>query len=100
MRGANASCYPVQFLPRCTTVAHSRAVPGDHGICVVSCPGSVMLMTPAQAHMRIEVLSSEGRLSSVTVGEPGVHGDGVAGMHACGVSTPIAAGGAAATAGF
>ena len=35
-----------------------------------------------------------------TVGEPGVQGDVVAGMHGCGVNTPNAAAVAAATCGF
>ena len=36
----------------------------------------------------------------ITVGEPGVQGDVVAGTHGCGVKTPSAAAVAAATCGF
>jgi hypothetical protein len=39
-------------------------------------------------------------LATATVSEPGVHGALVAGMHGCGVRTPLAAAVAAATWGF
>ena len=55
------------------------------------------MITPAQLHMQIEMLSSAGWLPSKTVGAPGVQGEAVAGMQGCGVSTPSAAEVAAAT---
>jgi hypothetical protein len=58
------------------------------------------LITPAHIHIRVEVLSSDGILPSSTVGAPGTQGATVAGMQGIGVSTPIAAAVAAATAGF
>src|SRR4029079_10054362 len=45
----------------------------------------------------IDVLLSAGKFLSRTVGEPGTHGAGVAGMQGCGVRTPSAAAVAAAT---
>ena len=59
-----------------------------------------MLITPAQLHMHLDVLSSIGCLPSMTVGAPGTQGEEVAGMHGIGVSTPNAAAVAAATIGF
>src|SRR5579884_2507281 len=67
---------------------------------VVVWPGSEMVMTPAQLQVQIETLSSAGRLAIMTVGEPGVQGEAVAGMQGCGVSTPAAAAVAAATCGL
>ncbi len=67
---------------------------------VVSWPGMTMLITPAHMHMQVDVLSSIGMLPSSTVGDPGIHGAGVFGTHGIGVSTPIAAAVAAATAGL
>ncbi len=57
-------------------------------------------MTPPQRHMQVQVLFRAGRLARRTVGEPGVQGAGVLGMHGMGVSTPSAAAVAAATAGL
>jgi hypothetical protein len=59
-----------------------------------------MLITPAQLHMHLDVLSSIGCPPSITVGAPGTQGAEVAGMHGIGVNTPIAAAVAAATVGF
>ena len=60
----------------------------------------VMLITPPKLHMHLEILSSAGMLAISTVGAPGTHGDVVAGMQGMGVSAPIAAAVAAATAGL
>ena len=59
-----------------------------------------MLICPAHMHMHIEVLFKTGIPPKVTVGDPGVHGEDVAGMHGIGVKTPSAAVVAAATTGF
>jgi hypothetical protein len=67
---------------------------------VVSCPGIAMLMTPPHMHMHFEVLLSIGTPPNNTVGDPGVHGVVVLGMHGIGVNTPSAAAVAAATVGF
>ena len=45
-------------------------------------------------------MSSANLFESITVLAPGDQGDAVAGMHGCGVRTPIAAAVAAATCGF
>ncbi len=45
----------------------------------------------AQSACQFEVLFSAGMLPSSTVGDPGIQGAGVAGMHGTGVGTPIAA---------
>ena len=58
------------------------------------------VITPAQMQLSVEVLFKAGALHSRTVGDPGTHGAGVAGMHGMGVSTPKAAAVAAATMGF
>jgi hypothetical protein len=47
--------------------------------------------------MHVEVLLRAGLPATITVGEPGVHGDVVTGMHGMGVNTPCAAAVAAAT---
>jgi len=57
-------------------------------------------MTPAQAHINVQLLSSAGVLPIKTVGAPGVQGAGVTGMQGIGVRTPDAAAVAAATVGF
>jgi hypothetical protein len=75
-------------------------IPAAYGIEVCTCPGKVMLTTPAQVHMHVDVLSSIGCPPSITVGAPGTQGADVAGMHGIGVNTPIAAAVAEATAGF
>lgn len=59
-----------------------------------------MLICPAHVHMHIDVLFNTGIPPSVTVGDPGVQGEAVAGMHGMGVSTPNAAVVAAATTGL
>jgi hypothetical protein len=60
----------------------------------------MMVMTPAQLHIHIEVELSAGHFPIVIVGHPGVQGADIAGMQGCGVNTPIAADVAAATWGF
>ena len=57
-------------------------------------------MTPAQVHIRVQVLSNVGKLPRRTVGAPGTHGAGVTGMHGTGVGTPRAAAVAAMNIGF
>ncbi len=54
-------------------------------------------MTPPHVHMHWETFVKTGWPPTVTVGDPGAHGDAVAGMHGCGVNTPNAAAVAAAT---
>lgn len=72
----------------------------DQSTLTVIWPGVTMLISPPQVHMHIDVLSRIGILPAVTVGEPGVHGAAVMGMHGIGVSTPKAAAVAAATSGL
>src|SRR5258708_27243668 len=67
---------------------------------VFTCPGEVMVMTPAHMHMHMEELLRAGCLPIKTVGDPGVHGAVVAGMQGMGVNTPSAAAVAEATVGF
>jgi len=67
---------------------------------VVICPAKVMLTTPPQLHMQVEVLFSAGMLPIMQVAEPGVQGDVVTGMQGMGVSTPRAAAVAEATVGL
>jgi|SRR5678815_4131947 hypothetical protein len=64
------------------------------------CPGSVIVMMPAQLQVQVEMLSSAGWPATCTVAAPGVQGEAVAGMQGCGVSTPSAALVAAATCGL
>lgn len=59
-----------------------------------------MDINPAHMQFSFDVLLSDGKLSSFTVGEPGAHGAGVQGIQGIGVSAPIAAAVAAATDGF
>ena len=54
-------------------------------------PGLEIVITPPYAHAQVEVLFSAGAPPTCTVGEPGVHGAAVTGMHAPGVNTPKAA---------
>ena len=63
-------------------------------------PGFEIVMTPPHVHMHVDELFSAGMLPISTIGDPGVHGDVVTGMHGWGVSTPRAADVAAATCGF
>src|ERR1700733_9392840 len=71
-----------------------------YGICTVSSPASLKVMTPPQMHISCETLSSEGKFTNSKVGAPATQGAGVAGMHGIGVSTPRAAAVAAATVGL
>lgn len=57
-------------------------------------------MTPSQVHMHFDVFVSAGRLPTITVGEPGIHGAAVAGTHGAGEKTPSLAAVAAITTGF
>jgi hypothetical protein len=54
-------------------------------------------MTPSHIHMHLLELFRAGFFEIRTVGEPGIHGAVVTGMHGCGVRTPIAAAVAAIT---
>ena len=56
-------------------------------------------MVPPHAHRQVSVWRSAGWFAIVTVGEPGVQGATVFGMHGIGVSTPAAAAVAAAVGG-
>jgi hypothetical protein len=58
------------------------------------------MITPPQVHMHVEVLFKAGILAMSTVGEPGVQGATITGIHGMGVNTPMAAAVAAATVGF
>ena len=58
------------------------------------------MIIPPHWHMHIEELFSAGSPPISTVGEPGTHGEAVAGIQGIGVSTPIAAAVAAATVGL
>lgn len=78
----------------------SRQSSADHGIMILTCPGEVIEMTPAQAHMHWLVLFRAGWPPIMTVGDPGVQGPVGTGMQGCGVSTPSAAEVAEATWGF
>ena len=86
--------------PAIVVAYHLGALSAAYGIEVCTCPGNVILITPAQLHMHLDVLSSIGWPPSITVGAPGTQGAEVAGMHGIGVNTPMAAAVAAATAGF
>ena len=55
---------------------------------------------PAHAHIHLHDAVRAGKLLIVTVGEPGVHGATVLGMHGIGVKTPNAAAVAEATCGL
>jgi hypothetical protein len=52
------------------------------GTITVNWPGAVMLITPAQVHMHLQLLLSVGKLPSVTVGAPGIQGATVSGTQA------------------
>ena len=47
----------------------------------MNCPGTTTWITPAHMHINLELLDKAGMLPSSTVGAPGTHGAGVAGMH-------------------
>ena len=57
-------------------------------------------MTPSQLHIHVEVDVRAGEFPIVTVGDPGVQGVDVTGIHGWGVNTPMAAEVALATMGF
>ncbi len=59
-----------------------------------------MVMMPSQLHRQVEVDVRTGQFPIVTVGDPGIQGAEVTGIHGCGVNTPMAAAVALATIGF
>ena len=59
-----------------------------------------MLITPPNAQVRVQVLSSTGMLAMSTLGTPGAQGAGVTGVQGTGVGTPSAAEVAAMNAGL
>jgi hypothetical protein len=63
----------------------------------VSWPAMLMEISPSQMHVHMHSLVRAGLPPMVTVGEPGVHGATVLGMHGWGVRTPRAAAVAEAT---
>ena len=65
----------------------------------MNCTGWVMVMTPAQAHINIALLSKAGIFPMRTVGAPGIQAV-VTGTQGIGVNTPKAAAVAAATVGL
>jgi hypothetical protein len=60
----------------------------------------LILITPPQVHISIELLSSAGISAINTVGAPGAQGAGITGTQGMGVKTPRAAAVAEATVGF
>lgn len=72
----------------------------DHGSVTVVTDGFMIEITPPYRHMQVLVLSSAGMPPIKTVGDPGVHGASVVGIHAAGVKTPSFAAVAAATTGL
>jgi hypothetical protein len=81
-------------------VALSGLLLVDHGMLVAVWPAEVISITPAQAHMHLDTLSSAGALPTFVVAAPGAHGAVVFGMQGIGVYTPNAAAVAAATVGL
>jgi hypothetical protein len=77
-------------------------IDGTHsqGTSVVVCPGKTIEITPAHAHTHLEVSFSAGIFATHSVGEPGVQGAKIFGVHGIGVNTPRAADVAEATEGF
>ncbi len=57
-------------------------------------------ITPPQVHINLEESFKVGSLPNIWVGDPGIHGAMVMGMHGMGVKAPIAAAVAAATMGL
>lgn len=51
-------------------------------------PGLVIVITPAQRQLHVDVAVNAGIEPIITVGDPGAQGVVVLGMHGCGVSTP------------
>jgi len=72
----------------------------SQGISVAVCPGEVVEITPVHLYMHVEVSFMAGMLAIFIIGEPGVQGGVVFGMHGIVVNTPRAADVAEATAGF
>tara|TARA_B000000565_G_C23782719_1_gene376733 strand:- start:29432 stop:29824 length:393 start_codon:yes stop_codon:yes gene_type:complete len=64
-----------------------------------TCPGNEIVTTPPKPQIAIDVLFNAGIPPNITVGDPGAQVD-VTGVQGIGVSTPIAAAVAAATAGL
>ena len=60
---------------------HRFRVLWAYGTISVTCPGSVMEMTPPQVHISFDVLLRTGMPPSRTVGDPGAHGAGVTRLH-------------------
>lgn len=83
-----------------TSVLIIKIYPPPHGTIVVTCPGKLILITPAHAHISIDCAVSAGILPTIAVGAPGAQGAMVVGIHGIGVSTPRAAAVAAATVGL
>jgi hypothetical protein len=71
-----------------------------YGTFIVNCPGTINSIIPPHVHISFELLFSAGIPPTRTVGEPGIHGAVVTGIHGIGVNTPNAAAVAAATVGF
>ena len=66
----------------------------------MNCPGTITWITPAHMHISLELSCRLGMLPGNTVGDPGIHGAGVAGTHGMGVMTPSLAAVAAITTGL
>ncbi len=60
----------------------------------------LIVITPAQLHIKVDELLRAGILATMAVGEPTIHGAVVMGMQGIGVNTPKAAAVAAATMGL
>lgn len=67
---------------------------------IVTCPGFVIEITPPHWQRQVQTLVRAGFLPTVTVAEPGVQGEVVAGIQGAGVNAPNFAAVAAATTGF
>jgi hypothetical protein len=66
----------------------------------VPCPGTLICITPAHAHISFESPFNIGMLPNMTVGAPITHVPAGTGMHGIGVGTPSAAAVAAITIGL
>jgi hypothetical protein len=73
---------------------------GAQLLVVLTLPGLPIVMTPPHAHMHVHVDVNAGMLPICVSAAPGTHGPVTTGMHGAGVSTPMAADVAAATAGL
>ena len=100
MRKISTTRFSSTFAPRITHDRTGRLTGGLYGTSTVNSPGEVIWITPAQAHINLQLLSSVGVSAISTLGTPGTQGAGITGMHGIGVSAPSAAAVAAATAGF